>query len=146
MPPLTMLITWSWNRPETRTRGTQAFTIVPKEPYPLRGYLGLHGWGECQGWPDMMLMTLFFLCAADQRTCCDNCVSSEYPWHQPLIVSVFYICIGASQSTVSRWELNTKLAVMFMVEEGAWGIPWDTLLSLFCSHSFITLNAERKIY
>lgn len=123
---------FAWNRPETRMWGTQAYTIMLKEPYPLRGYLGLHAWRKWQEWPGVMLMTLF-LCTADQRNCCDNFVSSGYPLHQPSIITIFCIFIGASQSTVSCWELNTIVAVMFLVEEGAWIIPCHTTLIYFAT-------------
>lgn len=112
MPPLTMLITFPWNRPGARSWGTQAFNIMLKEPYPLRGYLDLHGWRKCQGCPDMMLMTLFFLCTADHRNCCDNCVCSEYPWHH-LLFSAFLLvyprALPGVKSSIQIFKLSSWL-------------------------------------
>lgn len=125
------------------------WSSTTKKPHPVSGYLNLQdGVGGCHGWPDIMLTTLLFLCAADQRNCCDNCVSSVYQWNRPLIILYyflyFYWCITECCQLLRKW--NIKLAVMFLVDEWAWETPCRTPLSLFGSHSCRILNTERIIY
>lgn len=63
-----------------------------------------------------MLLTILLICAADQRNCCDNCVSSGYPWKRIVIITIFF-CIFITMYCQILRKLNTGFAVMSLVEE-----------------------------
>lgn len=68
-------------------------------------YLNLQGNGGMSGLVRYDADHTVVLCVADQKNCCDNCVSPVYPLNRPLILTIIFCTfISASQSTLSCRE------------------------------------------